>query len=762
MWRRWRPWVVVVVVACAVVRALLPWTVERTIEGVGGALVGRGVTVEDVDLEVLAGRVHVHGLRIGGPRFPGAEPAASSAAPGAPESPVVSVDTILTDLDWFRLLALEISFARIEASAPRVHIPVGPQGWPTPLVLEDHRPEWTRPWIARAHRWLREFPAPVVVRRLGVRDLRLALATDHGPVRGAVDARARGIAIESLRFEAGRADADGLELSNAKIAMNVQGLGADKSPVAPPAYPTVTLIEEIFAVGGDRIRTASARDVAIEVRRGKETLNAQVNGVLTNVVYEPGHPIAVEAEVALDDGSVRIKGRATPYPPAYSGALRWKALDLAALARFADLVLPVDLARGGSDGAMQADLSADVDSAVVTFEFAGDAEVREIDVHGEAATFEARVHRVILKARRLAGAVDWGPRELGPLEADFERVEIEQPEAQLDIPVLNLAQVDVADWIPADLEKLLADARMTVSELRVDGGTLDANDTSVEPAMHTKLSDVQLSVVDLRWPELDARRMHFSAKEAGGGGFDLAGSLKGGVGQMSGTISRIPLPGFSGYAVEISGFQLAAGDTSLDSNLDVEDKEATLQGTLTLHRLEIEAAKGLFAKVFGPPLKVGLSLLSDGDGNIRLPVVLKYDYGTKLSFWTIVWASLRASLQGGIDSALKGVVGPNGKIPPMPFPPGQAVLDDAVDERLAALARALKRHPDIDITFVGHTGPKELSDAGPEARNALALRRATALRERLLERNGTAPQRVAARAGGESAPEVTLQLSMGP
>lgn len=756
----WPLWLFLFVLFSVVVRALLPWAVGSTIEGVGGALLGRTISVEDVDLEVLAGRAHVRGLRVGTPLPMGDKAESNSTRLATPANDVLSIHTLVLDLDWLRVLALEICLARVEAAAPHLRVPLGPQGWPTPLVLDAHRPQWIRPWIARVEPWLRDLRTPVRVGRVGARDMRLELVTERGRFPGAIDILVRNFEIHALRVEAGQLDAETLTASDATVAVDVFDSRTEKSPVPPPTYPTVRLIEDFLAVEGDRIRVVSGHDILIEVRRAGEVLRARVDAVLNDLSYAAHHSTAVEADIVVGEGSLELAGRAMPLPPSYAGALRWQTLDIAALARFADLALPIDLERGDSDGAMQASLSVDVDSAIAAFELSGEAEVRGIDVRGETETFEARVRRMHLNAERLVGTVDWLGGGLGPLEADFERIEIDGPEARLDLPVLNLAQIDIAEWIPDDLEKLLATARIAVADARVDDGVIEAHDTRVNPPMNTKLSDVKVAVAGFDWPELDAERVHVSARASGGGGFDLAGSLERGAGEMSGVVSHMPLPGFSGYAVEISGFEIVDGQTSVDSNLVLGSERAALEGTLTLHRLDIEAEEGLFANVFGPPLEVGLALLSDDKGDIRVPVVLEYEYGTELSVWTIAWASLRAALQGGIGSSLGDVAGPDGRIPPQRFPPGEATLDDKTDDRLAKLAAALERHPDLIVAFVGHTAPSELPNAGAEEHKALATRRAAALRDGLVQRHGVDPQRVSARPGEESAPEASLELSL--
>lgn len=753
--RRWPRWVLGLLVSTLVVRMALPWIAVRAIERVGGALLGRTVAVADVELGVLAGRLQVLGVNVGGPL---------GRESGAGEEPIVVVDEIVVDVGWLRLLQLELAADHLSVAHPRLRVPQTAEGWPTPLVLPENRPPWIRPWIERSNRWVRRLRWAFAMDRVEVRGAEATFATDHGPVRGALRAEVGSVAAIQLAFEAGRVEVAAAGVEDANLDLEVTGLGPEPEPrPPPPSYPSVEIVREVLAIEGDRVSELSLRGVRFRVEREGRSVEGTVSGRVRDIVVAPGHAVAVETAVTLGEGSVAVEGDLTPVPPTYRGGLRWKGLDLAALAAFAGLDLPVDLEQGASDGDMRADLTADVDAARIRFELSGWADVSEIRVRGETDSFDARVASARVAARRLAGTVDAATPELGPLVADFEQIQVERPRARVDVPVLNLAQIDIADWIPDDIEELLAEAEMDVGELRVVDATVDAHDTSITPPMRTELTDVDVEIRTLRWPELDAERIHVAASEAHGGGLDLVGSLDGGVGTMSGVVSRMPLTSFSGYAVEISGFQIVEGATSLDSSVAIDGDNARLTGNLTLHRLDIDAAEGLFASVFGPPLEVGLALLSDDNDDMGVPVVLDYEYGTDLSIWQIVWASLKAALQGGIATALGGAAGPDGVIEPVSFEAGRATTE--AGDRLGNLADALRRHPTLAVGFVGHSGPADrevLSGADDAEVEALALRRATTLRDRLLSDHGIDPSRVAARAGDPAEPSVTVELSLEP
>ena len=751
--RRWPRWVLGLLVSTLVVRMVLPWIAVNVIERVGGGLLGRGVAVTDVELGVLAGRLQVLGLRIGGPL--GREPAEG-------EEPVVVVDELLVDVGWLRLLQLELVADRLWVDHPRVRVSRTAEGWPDPLVLPENRPPWIRPWVERSNRWVRRLRWAFAAENVEVRAAEATFATDHGPIRGALRAEVESIAAAPIVFEAGRVEVGAAGIEEATVGLEVTGSGPEPEPVPPPpSYPSVELAREVLAIEGDRVGELSLRGVRFRLEREGRSVEGTVGGRVRDIAVAPGHTLAVETAVTLGEGSVAVEGDLTPVPPTYAGGLRWEGLDLAELAAFAGLDLPVDLEHGASDGDMRAELAADVDAARIRFELSGWADVSEIRVRGETDSFDAHVASARVAARRLAGTVDAAVPELGPLVADFEKIQVERPRARVDVPVLNLAQIDIADWIPDDIEELLAEAEMDVGELRVVDATVDAHDTSVAPPMRTELTDVDVEIRTLRWPELDAERIHVAASEAHGGGLDLVGSLDGGVGTLSGVVSRMPLTSFSGYAVEISGFQIVEGATSLDSSVAIDGDNARLTGNLTLHRLDIDAAEGLFASVFGPPLEVGLALLSNDNDDMGVPVVLDYEYGTDLSIWQIVWASLKAALQGGIATALGGVAGPDGVIEPVSFEAGMAKAE--AGDRLRNLADALRRHPTLAVAFVGHAGPADrerLAGAGASDLEALALRRATLLRDRLLSDHGVDPTRVVARAGDPAEPSVTVELSL--
>lgn len=91
------------------------------------------------------------------------------------------------------------------------------------------------------------------------------------------------------------------------------------------------------------------------------------------------------------------------------------------------------------------------------------------------------------------------------------------------------------------------------------------------------------------------------------------------------------------------------------------------------------------------------------------------------------------------------------------FATGRATLENGPYASLAALADLLSNSPDLEIALVGHSD----AEGAAEANLALSMRRAEAVRDRLVQDYGADPARLRARGVGYLAPRATNRTPEG-
>ena len=102
-------------------RAIRPWALARVVESQSEARLGRVVHVEDVDLELFAGRVVVEGLSVGPILRPGEE-----AGEPDPRRTLLQLSRLEGNLQWLELLQGRVRMARIHLVDPEIKLPVAP------------------------------------------------------------------------------------------------------------------------------------------------------------------------------------------------------------------------------------------------------------------------------------------------------------------------------------------------------------------------------------------------------------------------------------------------------------------------------------------------------------------------------------------------------------------------------------------------------------------------------------------------------------
>jgi hypothetical protein len=269
---------------------------------------------------------------------------------------------------------------------------------------------------------------------------------------------------------------------------------------------------------------------------------------------------------------------------------------------------------------------------------------------------------------------------------------------------------------------------VSVARVRVDDGTLEFSDASLRPQFAARMHELKGVITGLsNEPDrsakvaLDARVDQYGSAKIGGQ-ISLLSPEK--LTEIDMAFRNLEMTSLSPYVVKFAGYQVAGGRLWLDLQYRLNDSKLRGENKVLLRQVK------LGEKVESPgalnlPLELAIAVLSDSDGviDIGLPVSgdlsdPQFDYGAIIGkavgnlLGGIVTAPFKAlaALFGGGDKTLDTLV----------FEPGTADLAPPEREKLAAIARALKKRPTLKLVVP----PTRAETVDMPVLKSLAVRRA--------------------------------------
>jgi hypothetical protein len=746
-------------------RALLPWVLVLVVESQGEARLGRAVYVENVDLELLAGRLAVEGLSVGPILRPGEE-----ASEPDPRRTFLKLPRLEGNLQWLELLGGRVRLARIHLVDPEVKLLIDEDGRLVPILspllaemevseeeMEDEESGGGLPValdsvsiegaafvllnLSRPDRKPFELSFETLdVADVAILDGELSIGEVglEGPrlhVRRDIDLSAfQGEA--QLAPEAGGVEivaevpidgAEGVPDAVAEVRVGETPPAADAAgradeeqvaesgpppPPAPTAPPSLRIAEIDIA--------AAELEIVVEDEPMIATLRLKASDL------NFAEPFPIDFGLEIEGGSLEISGQAATGPAFFEGRVGWKNLPMGRLARAAD-VLPIDVESGASDGELQV-------YARVAESAAG--EPPRVSVSGRVSS--RGVQLGLSPEPGTSAGVGWAR-----LGIDLEALELEPgsakppsvviSELRLDAPVLRVARTKVAASEPAPAEPD-ADTESEASEeaapdspsvrvavFELTNGEIDFSDGTVSPPHKTVMQPVVISARELRWPERRAASLELSASAAEAR-LALQLALDGQDGNGSLELRDFRLQPWSPYLAEASGYWVEDGEMTLTAKLGMSPQLIEVDGDVELLKLSInEVQAGTFEEEFGLSLDLALALLRDPAGRVGFPIPVKLDEsGAGASMAPIVAAVLRQAIVGALTSPLKGlgmglemVMGGGDRrakgmqLTPISLAPGAIQPGSSDEAALDAASKILDERPGLSLVLHGTSGPAD-------------------------------------------------------
>jgi len=212
-----------------------------------------------------------------------------------------------------------------------------------------------------------------------------------------------------------------------------------------------------------------------------------------------------------------------------------------------------------------------------------------------------------------------------------------------------------------------------IDKLQLTGNSyLEIRDYGVKPPFTKKIHVEQLSLADLNQSTPDAKAAltikarfgEFSKLEVSGWITPFSPEMNT---SLQGKIDALSLPPFSAYSEKFIGYQIPTGQLDHTFDLAIQDQTLSMKNNLQFRRLKLKEVNRdkaeNFADGIGVPFGLGLDLMRDNDGAIRIDVPINGrldDPAVKIN--TIVSKAMGKAITKASIQYLKYIIQPYGSL----------------------------------------------------------------------------------------------------
>lgn len=477
-------------------------------------------------------------------------------------------------------------------------------------------------------------------------------------------------------------------------------------------------------------------------------------------------PLQLQADLHINDRArLKAQGQVRVEPLDATLTLDLQQLALPVFQPYLNALTGIQLADGRLRTAGTLTVRAHGDQATPVAAFTGSAGISGLDVQAQ------RARAPLLSWQDLAiSGIDFNS---DPLRVKLAHIQIDAPSATVKIQpdrsinVINaLAAPDaaaVADAAAVEIDapaNASADADAAPLALRIDRidvekGRLQFADASIEPNFSASINTLAGHISHLSLDQPQPAAIELAGQVDEHAPVAIQGSLVPSEVGLNTDISmhfkNIDLIRFNPYSGRFVGYNITKGKLSTELRYRIENKKLLAEHHVTLNQLTFGEATG--SRDAPPlPLKLAVSLLKDRKGNIQLKLPVKGNIDDpSFSVAPLVWKVLRDNIvkAAATPFALLGsLVGGGKELAYVDFDPGSAELSQGERAKLAKLAEALGKRPQLQL---------DIPVATPTAQDQLILA-TTTLDAHMTERLGTTPDDASPRARIKALTQLYRQL----
>jgi hypothetical protein len=243
-----------------------------------------------------------------------------------------------------------------------------------------------------------------------------------------------------------------------------------------------------------------------------------------------------------------------------------------------------------------------------------------------------------------------------------------------------------------------------IREVRIDRGRMNFSDFSIQPNFTAEIIDLNGSVTGLSSAFSSRAKVDLKGKVDEFSPVTIAGTIQPFAFDRFTDIGlkfeNIALPVFNPYSGQFAGYNIAKGKLTTDLRYQIDNRKLNASHKIRIDQLEWGEATASQGEAT-LPVKFATSLLKDRDGviNLDVPVTGTLD-DPKLRIGPIVWQIIKNLIVKAVTApfALLGSLFAGGEDAQfVDFAPGDATLEAAATERLAALSKGLVQKPAVSL-----------------------------------------------------------------
>ena len=330
---------------------------------------------------------------------------------------------------------------------------------------------------------------------------------------------------------------------------------------------------------------------------------------------------------------------------------------------------------------------------------------------------------------------------LGPDKISIKEVRLVEPGTKIVIfkdQTTNLAAAfeqpgAPSSGPPAKTEKPKSDRAhpfpVTVERVRIERANVDFADLSLVLPFAARIHELSGAVTGISSAPTSRTRLKLEGRVDEYGQVNVEGSLSPlqleTFSDVKVVFRNVAMSQLSPYSGTFAGRRIQSGKLNLDLEYKVEDRRLKSNNTVILDQFTL-GERVESQKAVNLPLDLAIALLTDSEGKINASVPIEGDVDhPEFSVGHLVWQAIVNLITTAVTApfkALGALVGGEEGIDAILFRPGTDRIPPPEREKLAKVAEALTKRPQIALTVHGAYDPA----ADGEALRSMQVRRALA------------------------------------
>ena len=728
------------------IRLLLPPLIERGVAYGSRYYLGLPARIDKVELSLLKGKIALQGVNVASvPDQVTPLKAALNLPIIDPSSALFHCQRISVRLAWLSLLKKTVRFTEVSIDSPSVHLLREEGGLIDPLshakpLSPPPKPE--KKETVKAPEKPSSKPWAIVINHFALRSPNL-LILDPALGKNLLEFSLQQFTLEDLSVRGSDLGLGAVRIQGTVLRVQKDLLLAGQSAGGtPPKDSSKTTSTQNPKASSDS-STIGYQVKKIDIAHTKFTwitkegpLDVMITLKASNVTADQGKTFPISLALEIANGTIGLDGDVGILPPSYSGKFTWSNLPIPPLLLASLPELAAWLRSADSSGELKIDTDIPGFRGPPSIRISGRTTTDSLSISdpgNKELSFGWKQLEVVMNEAVIP--IPNGAKSLPPTKLDFALIRLVDPKINYTHPATALNALlgssssststnapNVSNATSASMSNSPAPAssgsspvEAKIAQLELTGGSIEVNNTTVQPAAVSTLSGLTISLQAVNYPDPSVDKISIQAILPTNSMLSIDGTLKpGNVGNYTVSLKSLDLPPFSPYA-GAAGASLDSGQISVTTKLNTQGSLMQIDSDLVLNRFGISLRDpSSFTRMFGVPIDLTIALLSDPSGDIKLTVPLRVDEkGSTVSFGPVIASALKSAILGAISTPLKLLGGSFGgksasgpgtfSITPITSPAGSPDLDPSASGRVEGLVKLLAQRPAMGLMLRGRT-----------------------------------------------------------